>query len=305
MIVVGSITFDVSTISARLPAAGETVLGSDAFTALGGKGANQAVAAARSGARVSMVGAVGDDMFGSFVLGQLRQAEVDVDAISTHPGATGLAHIRIDAAGQNNIVMVPEANSLLTQSDVETALGRLAEQDAVLLTQFEIEPPVAIAAMIAARRRGMSVILDPAPWVETPDDVWQLVDVVTPNETEASKYTGFEVVDHASAEVAGRWFCDRGVTTAIVTLGANGAVVTTADGTAHHAAIEVSAVDSTAAGDTFTGFLGAALAAGEPVEAAVTRAMHAAAISVTRHGASSSIPTADDVSAFMQSGLSS
>ncbi|MFT4234225.1 MAG: ribokinase [Microbacterium sp.] len=305
VMVVGSITVDVSAVATRPPAGGETVFGSESFVALGGKGANQAVAAARAGAMVSMVGAVGDDMFGPFVVERLRHASVDTTTVAVYERPTGLAHIRIDGYGQNDIVMVSNANAQLTAEFVDDALRRSDENRRVLLTQLEIPIAAAVSGMRTARELGMLVILDPAPWVELPDEIWELVDVVTPNESEASRFTGLNVVDTASAAAAGAWFCARGVGTAIITMGASGSVVVHADSVTSHPAVLVKAVDTTAAGDTFTGFLGSALASGASLDDAVARAMHAAALSVTRHGASPSIPTAAEVADFMQSGVHS
>ncbi|WP_460796239.1 ribokinase [Microbacterium sp. GXF0217] len=301
VVVIGSVSADVTTFSQRLPARGETILGEEFTLLLGGKGANQAVAAGRAGVRTNFVGCVGDDLFHDLVVDGLSAAGVDVAHLRTVDGPTGIAHIRVDASAQNDIVVVPLANAQLSTEQIDAALEDLASTASVILTQ--LETPVALTAHIAARGRalGYTVILDPAPAADLPADVWRNVDIVTPNETEASLITGTEVTDPPSAEQAGRWFLAHGVGAAVITLAEQGAVVVTSDGAFFGPALPVEAIDTTAAGDAYAGYLGAALADGAPLGEAVRLATVAGALTVTRQGASPSIPHRAEVDALLAS----
>ncbi|WP_033105858.1 ribokinase [Microbacterium profundi] len=301
VVIVGSVTADVTTFSQRLPARGETILGDQFTLMLGGKGANQAVAAGRAGARTSFVGCVGDDLFHDLVVDGLTDAGVDLTHLRTVPGPTGVAHIRVDASAQNDIVMVPLANAELNTAQIDEALDALAPSTSVLLTQ--LETPSALTAHITARGRelGMTVILDPAPAAPLPAEVWANIDIVTPNETEASILSGIEVTDAATAEQAGRWFLGHGVAAAVITLAAQGSCVVTADGATLVPPLPVEAVDTTAAGDAYAGYLGAALANGASLTDAVRLATAAGALTVTKQGASPSLPVRADVDAFLAS----
>lgn len=288
--VVGSITADVTTFSQRLPAPGETVLGDDLTLVLGGKGANQAVAAALAGRPTCMVGCIGDDPFGDLAMEGLVRKGVDVSQVQVVPGSTGVAHIRVDASGENDIVIVPLANGRLTEQLVEGALSRVAPRSGVLVTQLEIPQDVARAATRLGRAAGMTVILDPAPAVPVDPALWRDVDVVTPNETEAALLTGVTVVDVDSAATAGRWFLDHGVGSAVITLAGAGAVLVEGHGVTRFEPFEVRSVDTTAAGDAFAGYLAAGLAAGLDLHRAITQGMAAGALAVTVRGASPSLP---------------
>jgi len=299
VVIVGSVTADVTTFSGRLPARGETILGDEFTLMLGGKGANQAVAAGRSGARTSFVGCVGDDLFHDLVVDGLTAAGVDLTHLRTVPGPTGVAHIRVDASAQNDIVMVPLANAALSAAQIDDALAALAPTTSVLLTQ--LETPSALTAHITARGRehGMTVILDPAPAAELDAEIWRSIDIVTPNETEATLISGIEVTDAASAERAGRWFLAQGVGAAVITLAGQGSCVVTAEGASVIPPFPVDAVDTTAAGDAYAGYLGAALASGSTLADAVRLATAAGALAVTKQGASPSLPHRADVDAFL------
>lgn len=299
VLVIGSITADVTAFARRLPAPGETVLGNDLTLVLGGKGANQAVAAARFGMPTSMVGCVGDDVFADLALGGLRDHGVGTDGVRSVAGPTGVAHIRVSAEGQNDIVITPLANDQVSTDDVDRAIAARRGSDTVLLLQLEIPAQIATYAARAGHLAGMTVVLDPAPATTLPTESWSCVDVVTPNETEASEITGIPVTDIASAERAAGWFRDRGVAQVIVTLGDRGAVVLAGGTTRVYPPFPVSAVDSTAAGDAFTGTLGAALAGGRALDGAIEVAMAAAALAVTRPGASPSLPSRDEVNALL------
>lgn len=300
VVVVGSITADVTAFGHRLPVPGETVLGESFTLVLGGKGANQALAAARAGASSTMIGCVGDDLFRDIVFGGLRDGGVDTSAVATVSGPTGVAHIRVDiTTGQNDIVIVPLANSSLTPDLAERQLRAVARIGDVLLLQLEIPLETAVRAAVVGRELGMIVVLDPAPAATLPDEIWPVVDVVTPNEFEAAVLTGTTVSDVQSAEVAGRWFLDRGVHSALITLGEKGVVEVGKAGVQSRSAPKVQVVDTTAAGDAFAGNLGAGLANGLAWDESVNRGIHAGALAVTVAGASTSLPTAHAVDAFI------
>lgn len=299
VIVVGSITADVTAFSERLPRSGETVLGDDLTLVLGGKGANQAVACARAGSTVHLVGCIGNDMFSELILRELHDSNVDLSELRTVEGATGVAHIRVDASGQNNIVVVPLANTQLSTSQVDAAFERLADRASVLLAQLEVPVEVVAHAIRMAHCAGLTVILDPAPAVKLDPSIWKYVTIVTPNESEASSITGIAVTDYPSAVQAGRWFCAHGSQYAIITLAEAGAAVVTASEARLFSSFSVDVVDTTAAGDAFTGYLGSAIAEGLGLDAAIQRAMAAGALAVTKRGASPSLPQHADVSAFL------
>ena len=301
VLVVGSVTADVTTFSSRLPEPGETFLG-DAFTlVLGGKGANQAVAAGRAGAEARFVGCVGTDLFQELVTSGLRDAGVDITHLRAVDDQTGIAHIRVDAAGENDIVMVPLANAHLSTEQIDTAFADFADTSSVMLSQLEIPFTLTMHAIRRAQEHGLTVVLDPAPAHELDEEIWPLIDIVTPNETEARLLTGIPVTDQASAVEAAQWFLDRGVKHALITLAGEGSVLVASDGTAtHFPPLRVDVVDTTAAGDAFAGFLAAGLASGSDLHAAIERASAAGALAVTKRGASPSLPMHDEVERFRQ-----
>ena len=299
VVVVGSITADLTAFGRRLPVPGETVIGQSFTLVLGGKGANQALAAARAGASSTMIGCVGDDLFRDIVLSGLRDGGVDTSSVTSVHGPTGVAHIRVDnTTGQNDIVIVPLANSSLTPDLAERQLRAVARRGDVLLLQLEIPLETAFRAAIVGRELGMTVVLDPAPAAILPDEIWPCIDVVTPNESEATVLTGITVSD-AAAAVVGRWFLERGVSAALITLGDKGIVQVNEAGVQSRSAPSVDVVDTTAAGDAFTGNLGAGLANGHTWDESVTRGIYAGALAVTVAGASTSLPTADLVAALI------
>jgi ribokinase len=299
VVIVGSVTADVTTFSQRLPARGETILGDQFTMLLGGKGANQAVSAGLAGARTSFVGCVGDDLFHDLIVDGLSAAGVDLTHLRTVPGPTGIAHIRVDASAQNDIVMVPLANAQLSPEQIDAALEALAPTTSVLLTQLETPATLTLHITSRARAHGMTVVLDPAPAAPLDAEVWRNIDIVTPNETEASLLSGIEVTDAASAERAGRWFLAQGVGSAVITMAEKGSCVVTAEGTTFIEPIPVTPVDTTAAGDAYAGYLGAALAEGWTLAEATRLASAAGAIAVTRQGASPSLPRRDEVDALL------
>ncbi len=299
VVVVGSVTADLTTFSQRLPARGETIHGDDFTLVLGGKGANQVVAAGLAGARASFVACVGTDLFHDLIIGGLTAAGVDISHVRAVEGPTGIAHIRVDASAQNDIVMVPLANSALSVAQIDAALEELGPAASVLLTQLEIPSALAMHAIRSGHERGLAVVLDPAPAVALPDEIWASIDVVTPNETEAALMTGIEVTDAASAERAGRWFLDRGARAAVITLAGAGSLLVTAEAVRLFPPFAVTPVDTTAAGDAFAGYLGAALAEGAGLGEAIDRANAAGALAVTARGASPSLPSRAQVDALL------
>lgn len=298
--VVGSINADLTVFGSPLPRPGETVNADSFSMMLGGKGANQALAAVRAGAPTFMVGAVGDDVFRTLTLDALSAEGVDTAAVAVLDGHTGVAHIRVDArTGQNDIAIVAEANGRVTPLIAADRLRRVADRVAVVLLQLEIPLATVLEAALAAHHLGSLVILDPAPAQVLPEEIWPAVAVVTPNETEAEVLTGVAVTDEESAVAAGRWFLDRGVGAAIITLAERGIAVIRPEGVTTYPAHRVDAVDTTAAGDAFSGTLGAGLALGLDWERAVERAIAAGALAVTVRGASPSLPTSAQVDAFL------
>lgn len=303
VLVVGSLTVDLTAASERLPSPGETVLGTGFTQVAGGKGANQALAAARMGALTWMVGRVGTDPFRGIVLDALVDAGVRVNFVTeTAELPTGIAHIRVDARGDNDIVMVPLANGALTPVDVDSAVAGAVGHARVLLTQMEIPLATTVHALRAGRSAGLITVLDPAPAPSDglPEYAYALVDVITPNETEAFLLTGIKVTDADSAAAAGSSLVERGCGAALITLGAGGVMVVDREGGARRiAGYSVQSIDSTAAGDAFTGALGSRLAAGDPLTDAIAWANAAGALATTVMGASSSIPTRDAVLAAL------
>jgi ribokinase len=297
VIVVGGISIDLVAFADRLPAPGESILGDDFKIILGGKGSNQAVAAALAGTHSTLVSCVGTDVFTDFATDALEDFGVDTAFVGQVEGPTGIAHIRVAASSQNNIVVIPLANFKITKSQVDDAFEKRPNAK-VLLTQLEIPWEVNRHAISLAKSQGLTVVLDPAPASNPEPTAWELINIVTPNESEAHSLTGIEVIDEQSAKKAGQWFLDQGVENAIITLGGSGVVLVNKQETKMFAAPKVQAVDTTAAGDAFAGYLGALLAEGSSLEEAIEVAVKAASISVTKLGASSSLPTRDQVDGF-------
>lgn len=299
IIVVGSLNMDLVVRSPRHPKPGETIIGGDFRRIPGGKGANQAVAAARLGARVEMIGRVGGDGFGSELLANLRAAGVGTGGIlQDAAAATGVALIVVDAQGQNAIVVASGANMRVTAGDVDRAMSALGGAAAVLL-QLESPLPVVAHAARLGRHHGARVILNPAPAQPLDADLLALIDYLVPNESETELLTGIQVRDARSRKRAADKLLQQGVGTVVLTLGEHGALLVNSDGATHIPAFRVEVVDTTAAGDAFVGALGVALAEGQSPTKAMRFASAAAAISVTRMGAQPSLPTRAEVEVFL------
>ena len=299
--VIGSANVDHTLALPRLPRPGETVSGGTLLTNLGGKGANQAVAARKLGAELRMLGAVGEDGPGREIRERLDAAGIDVTGIVAVPdAATGTALIFVDAEGRNQIGVAPGANHCLTVEMLRPYEGAIAWAD-VVVCQLETPLPVVRWALEEAHRHGVRAILNPAPVRELPDDLLGLVAYLTPNEGEAAALAGLPIGDMDSARGAGRRLLERGAATVIVTLGGEGALVCQRDRIVHFPAFPVAVVDTTAAGDAFNGALAVGLAAGGTLEEAVPLAGAAAALTCTRRGAQDSLPERADVERFLRS----
>jgi ribokinase len=300
ILVVGSSNTDMIIRLERIPRPGETVLGGEFLTAAGGKGANQAVAAARAGAAVTFVARVGRDDLGDRALAGLRRDRIGVNRVVRDAAApSGVALIFVGRDGANSIAVAAGANGRLTAGDVERAESAFASAS-VLLLQLEI-PLVAVEAAVAlAARAGVRVILNPAPAQRLPRKLLRQVDILTPNETEAEGLTGIRVQDDASAGRAVKALRQQGVGVVILTLGARGACVATGDTSTIVRGFKVKPVDTVAAGDVFNGALAVALAEGQLLPDAVRFAHAAAAISVTRPGAQPSAPTRAEINRFLR-----
>ena len=290
VVVVGSSNTDMILRVEQVPRPGQTLLGGAFSSAAGGKGANQAVAAARAGARVGFVARVGGDALGAAAVAGYKAEGIDVSHVSRDPSQpSGVALIFVGSDGENIIGVAGGANQRLSPKHVAGAASLVARADIVLL-QLETPLPTVLAAASLAKRSAVPVILNPAPARALPNSLLSKISILTPNETEASVLTGVEVSDGASAARAAEVLRRRGVETVIVTLGAGGALVSDRDGARLIPGFKVKAVDTTAAGDVFNGALAVRLAEGADLDQAVRFGHAAAALSVMRLGAQPSIP---------------
>jgi ribokinase len=295
IVVVGSLNMDLVLELPKVPLAGETIIGKRLSLIPGGKGANQAVACARMGNKVAMVGRVGADEFGERLRQGLARDGVILDQLSIDPAvSTGTALIMVDGAGQNRIAIIPGANHGSTAAALEPA-GALIDSARLMLTQLEIPLACVEWAVARAVSAGVPVLLNPAPAQLLPNGIWSKLDYVIPNESEASTLTGIEVTDVPSARAAAQEIRRRGVNHVLLTLGSAGALIDDDRGVRIYPAPRVAAVDTTAAGDTFIGAFAALLSEGADLDAAARFAIEAAALSVTRRGAQSSIPYRHEV----------
>ncbi|MBJ2345675.1 MULTISPECIES: ribokinase [Pseudomonas] len=298
VVVIGSLNMDLVTRAPRLPRGGETLIGESFSTIPGGKGANQAVAAARLGAQVSMVGCVGSDAYGQQLRGALLAEGIDCQAVSVVDGSSGVALIVVDDNSQNAIVIVAGANGELTPTVLERFDAVLQSAD-VIICQLEVPDATVGHALKRGRELGKTVILNPAPASRAlPSEWYAYVDYLIPNESEAMVLSGLAVDSLETAEAAATQLIASGAGKVIVTLGAQGLVFANGSSFEHFPAPRVKAVDTTAAGDTFVGGFAAALASGKDEAEAIRFGQVAAALSVTRAGAQPSIPTLLEVQAF-------
>jgi len=301
LVVVGSINLDLVASARDIPRPGETVSGSTFHTFPGGKGANQAVAAAKLGAPVSMVGRVGNDGFGAQLRASLQQAEVDTGAVETVPTSSGIALITTAEDGQNAIVVVAGANALLSPSELEKHIC-VIRSAGILLTQLEVPLETVEYLGTVARREGIPLMLDPAPARELPASLLECVDWLTPNETETRTLLGGASTELRTEDLedAARRLMQSGSRNVLLKLGERGCYVALASGErVHIPAYLVKALDTTAAGDAFNGAFATALVQGADPIRGVRWASAVAAISVTRVGAQPSMPTRKEVEAFL------
>ncbi|WP_426153351.1 ribokinase [Pseudomonas sp. DC3000-4b1] len=299
IVIVGSLNMDLVIRAKRMPRPGETLAGDTFTTVPGGKGANQAVAAARLGASVAMVGCVGDDAYGERLRAGLMIEAIDCRALTTLSNvSTGVASIVVDEQSQNAILIVAGANGQLTPELLEQ-FDAVLDSARIVICQLEVPVPTVQHALTRARQLGKTVILNPAPAVgPLPAEWYPLIDYLVPNESEAQALTGIAVNSPESAEQAARILRDAGARNVVITLGERGVFKLGDKGGGHWPAPSVNALDSTAAGDTFVGGFAAALAAGQSEGDALRFAQAAAALSVTRAGAQPSIPTYAEVKDF-------
>lgn len=295
IVVIGSCNTDMVISMDHLPLPGETLIGGNFFMNSGGKGANQAVAAARLGGKVSFIAKVGNDPFGNRALEQYKAEGIDVKHILTDPEQpSGVALIMVDAQGENSIAVASGANAHLTSEDIDNAKEILSHADIVLM---QLETPLTTVEHAAnvAKSSGAKVILNPAPAQPLPESLLQNLYILIANETEAEFISGTQITDMDSVARAADILCDKGVEKVVITLGSRGAFVKEKGNYHQIPGLKVKAVDATAAGDTFCGALCVALAEGKNLTEAVTFANRCAAVTVTRMGAQSSLPHRSEI----------
>ncbi len=300
IVVVGSFNKDLVVTATRRPQKGESLIGTSYATFGGGKGSNQAIAAARAGADVWMVARVGQDAFGDDFMATCDQEQIHTEfVVRDQSEGTGVAVIVVDAEGDNSIVVVPRANMRLIHADVDAAQTIIGNAGALLL-QLEVPMDTVEHAAALARRAAVPVILNPAPAQPLSDGLLDLVDVVVPNQGEAQALTGLAIANHEEAEIAGRALLDRGVGAVVLTLGGEGSLLVTRHETRIYPGFPVQVVDTTAAGDAFCGALATALAGGLSLGDAVWRANAAGALACTRPGAGPAMPRAAEIAALLR-----
>lgn len=300
VVVFGSMNMDLSIASPRMPEAGETLQGSGFLANAGGKGANQAIAAARLGAPVHMLAAVGADVFGRELVDGLERAGIGCEDVRALEGVTTGVAVIVRTAGENRIVLSAGANHALSADDVSADLRRVGEKNDVFVTQGECNPDATIAALRAAHSLGLFTIFNPAPARAVPDDLWTCIDLVCLNETECQIMCGVLPVDEKTCLRAARRLRDLGAGSVVITLGSSGSFAVGANGaTVRVPAASAEVVDTTGAGDTFIGALAAGRAKGLSLEESMRWGAAAAAVTVSRLGAQQSIPTAEEVGLWL------
>lgn len=301
IVVLGSSNTDMVVRLPRLPGPGETILGGVFSKVPGGKGANQAIAAARAGGQVTFIGRVGGDSFGRDAVAALLAEKIDLTYLTSDTGhPSGVALICVDAHGENAIAVAPGANGEVSVQDVECARDAITKAD-ILVAQFEVPLPSVRAAAQLAASAGTRFILNPAPALPVDDELLRTVSVLTPNEHEAEVLTGVHIADHGGVVRAAQALQARGAGSVIITLGDRGAYVRENDESAWIPAFKVKTVDCTGAGDVFNGALAVALGEGLALFEAARFAGAAAAIAVTRQGAQPSVPTRSEIDSLLRS----
>lgn len=299
--IVGSLNVDTTLRIKRMPLPGETLAAEGKSSAAGGKGANQAVSAARSGAQTAFIGEVGKDNSGQMMLDEMKSNGIDVAGIRENDQVgTGTASILLDENGQNSILIYGGANQQLSPTDVEAAKDKITAADFVV-AQFETPQAATLRAFQLAKANGVTTILNPAPAQKIDPEVLKLTDLIIPNETESAELTGVIITDETSMLISAAKFAQMGVRNLIITVGAKGAFYCTQDGYSFIPAFKVNAVDTTAAGDTFIGALSSQLKPDmSNIEKALVYAQRASSLAVQKMGALPSIPTREQILAASQ-----
>ncbi len=293
VLVVGSMNMDLSIEVDRVPKIGETIVGRGFRSAPGGKGGNQAIAAARLGSAVTFLGAVGKDAHGAQLIENLEKNNITYEGAVLKETSTGIAMITV-CGGNNFILLDGGANDCVTPALLKNKKDLFARADFVIL-QLEIPMDAVLCAAKLARENGAKVLLNPAPYKPLPAEIFPYIDYLVPNEHEAADIVGFALDTDEACRRAIRVLLEKGIRNAIITLGENGCIFTKENGIATHPAEQVKAVDTTPAGDTFIGALVSKLCEGNTIESAVAYATHASAVTVTRRGAADAIPFAHEL----------
>ena len=295
--VIGSLNMDLVVNVDTMPKPGQTIIGSNFKEVPGGKGANQAVAMARLNGNVSMIGKVGEDGFGQTLINSLKNDKVDTTYIKTTKGATGVALITVDKNAQNSIVVSPGANFEVKEEDIDNNIEAIENSDIVVL-QLETPLNTIKYALNKAKELNKYTILNPAPAVKLDDEIIKNVDLLTPNETELEIISGVSIETEEDIQKAAQIMIEKGVKELIVTLGSKGSLYINKEKSMFKKAYKVEAVDTTAAGDSYTGALAVALSQDNGIEDSMDFASKVGALSVLKEGAQSSLPTLEDVKNF-------
>ncbi len=298
--VLGSINMDLVVQTDRMPQIGETLKGKAIHFIPGGKGANQAVAVARQQVPVSIIGCLGNDDFGKQQIRNLKQEGINTDFMRmSDKHSTGVASIVVDTQSRNQIIIIPGANEAITHAQIDKAADRIKKAN-YLICQLEVNFDAVEHALDIAFSNDTKVILNPAPARVLPPELLKKIDFLIPNETEATLISGIQVEDQHSAKEAGNKLIQQGVKNVLITLGAQGVMVVTQNAVFYEKALSVEAVDTTAAGDVFIGYFATAMEASGCIKTAVKKAQAAAALTVTKLGAQTSIPSLEQTEAFIQ-----
>ncbi len=298
--VVGSLNMDLVMYADKIPRPGETVLGKNFKQIPGGKGANQANAAAKLGASVNMIGCVGNDFFGEQLLDSLQRDGVNTDHVLVKPNvSTGVAIILVESSGDNCITVASGANYLITEDDITEVKDIITASDVILL-QLEIPLEIVKSTILSAKSAGKTVILNPAPAAELDSIILENTDILTPNETELEFLSGHRTDTLADLKAAGEILLHKGVKELVITLGSKGCLHMKDQTVTHYHAYKVNAVDTTAAGDSFNAALAVSFSKGETMKEAIEFAMKVGAMTVTKEGAQTSLPHLTEVDNFGQ-----
>ncbi len=299
ILVIGSLNMDLVTSVQKMPRVGETLLGDSFKQVPGGKGANQACASARLGGDVVMIGHVGNDNFGDTLISSLGNDGVDISCIQkVEDVSTGIAVIMVDNSGDNSIVVVPGANYTLTNKDIDNSIKYIREAD-IVVTQLEIPVETVKYSLKRAKEHGKYTILNPAPAKKLDDELIENIDLLTPNETELEVLSGITISTEDEILKAAKVLIDKGIKELIVTLGSDGCLYINSDGFKRFSSYKVEAVDTTAAGDSFTAAIAVGLSEGKQIDEVIDFASKVGALTVTKAGAQSSLPYRNEVLNFM------